>query len=121
MLGFIRFLILDCNDVELLKVIYFVRVLLNIVFLIIPIIAIVMLSLDLLKNVISNRDDDMRKNLSIFFKRIIYLVAIFLVYTIVNFSMNLVGANDFGASTSWLTCWNRSNPVSPYKGILSDD
>lgn len=61
MLGFIRFLILDCNDVELLKVIYFVRVLLNIVFLIIPIIVIVMLSLDLLKNVISNRDDDMCK------------------------------------------------------------
>lgn len=64
---------------------------------------------------------NMRKNLSIFFKRIIYLVAIFLVYTIVNFSMNLVGANDFGAFISWLTCWNRSNPVSPYKGILSDD
>lgn len=85
------FLIAGCEQSDVLKLILFIKELLNIVYFIIPIALIIMLSVDMAKNVIANKEDDMKKNLNTFMKRILYCVALFLVKPIVVFAISLLG------------------------------
>ena len=82
---------------------------------------IVMISIDFAKNVIAGKDDDMKKNLSLAIKRIIYCVAMFLVPTIVDATMGLLGD-----SYSISSCWNMSssgssNQESTYNNTLEKE
>jgi hypothetical protein len=58
----------------------------------VPIILIVMLSIDFAKNVVSN-EDAMKKNLQVAIKRLLYAIFLFFVPTIVSFVIN--GLGDF--------------------------
>lgn len=84
-----------CDNIMLLKVILFVKKLLDIVLLIVPIGLILMIALDFSKNVIANKEDEMRKNTGLVIKRLIYVVVLFLVPNIVEFAVNGVG--NFGS------------------------
>ena len=73
----------------------------------VPIILIVMGTLDLAKAVISSKEDEMKKAQGSLIKRLIYAVAVFLVVTIVSVVMGMVA--DSGATkdgNSWKDCWN---------------
>ena len=83
-----------CENISVLRTVLFIKKLLNIVFILVPIGLIVMLSIDFAKNVISGKDDEMRKNLNIAIKRLIFVVALFLVPTIVKFAINSLGNFD---------------------------
>lgn len=74
-----------------LKVIYFIKELLRIVCIIVPILLIVMLFVDFIKNVIASGEDDMKKNLNLVIKRIIMSMGLFLLPTIISFSFTLLG------------------------------
>lgn len=78
-----------CENITFLQVILYVKKLLNIVCLLIPIGLVVMVSLDMFKNVIG-KVDDMNKNLKAAGKRILYAICIFLVPTIVNLIIDVV-------------------------------
>lgn len=95
-----------CNEYNVLAIILFIKKLLNIIFMLVPICLIVMLSIDLAKNVIAKNEDDMKKNINIFIKRILYCVAIFFVMPIVTFSISLLGNISTFSSTSFVECYN---------------
>lgn len=98
--SFIFFLLVTdaCDNISVLRTVLFIKELLKIVFILVPIGLIVMLSVDLAKNVISGKDDEMRKNFSIAMKRLIYIVILFLVPTIVSFAINSLGNFESGYS-----------------------
>lgn len=89
-----------CGGTDVLRIIKFISILLDIVLFIIPMVLIIMVSLDLAKNVIAGRDDEMKKNMNIAIKRIIFCVALFLVNPIVSFVITFVGEN----SETYLKC-----------------
>lgn len=75
---------------EIMRVIVFVKKIMNIIFFIVPMLLIVMLSLDFFKSSISNSDDNMRKNIILAIKRIIAAILLFLVPTITNMTMSVL-------------------------------
>ncbi len=94
-----------CELSEVLKVIYFVKQLLNVVCFIVPIGLIVMVMLDFFKNVIAKDEGDMKKNLNLVIKRTFMAVMLFLVPTIITFVNSLLGT--FGVS--YASCINNAN------------
>lgn len=105
-------LFLACDmDVGLLKVIVFVKQLLNVVFIAIPIGLIVMLMVDLAKNVMAGKEDDQRKNIQIALKRVIYAVVIFFVPYVVNLAMKIVDETleALDISAKYSSCYNITN------------
>ncbi len=80
-----------CEISSVLKVIYFIEKILNVLLFIIPICLILMISVDLLKNVIAQDTEQMKKNFNLAIKRIIMTVFLFLVPNIVYFVVSLLG------------------------------
>ena len=81
----------DCGGEAVLKIIKFVMELLNLVFFLVPIILIVMSTVDFSKSVIASDEGGMKKNLSLFSKRVISCIGLFLVKPIVFASIHLLG------------------------------
>lgn len=100
-----------CTDAGFLSIIYFVKQMIKIVFLILPIILIVMISVDFFKNVIAKGSDDMKKNTNVAIKRILYCVFAFFIPTIVNVVMNSVYIlmSDNETKENNLLCWKNAN------------
>ena len=89
-----------CGGADVLKIIKFVSILLDIVLFIIPMALIVMVSVDFAKNVIAGKDDEMKKNVNLAIKRIMFCAALFLVNPIVSFVITFIGEN----SENYLKC-----------------
>lgn len=108
--------ILDvCTEPNILKVILFIKTLLKYILFIIPMGLIVMISIDFAKNVIAGNVDNMKKNLSIAIKRIIYCLALFLVPTIVSTAMSLLG----NLNVNYATCITNAESSKINEFILS--
>ena len=97
-----------CQTSAILKVIYFIFEIIKLAFIIVPIGLIVMITVDFAKNVMSN-EDEMKKNLSLVFKRVIMCVAIFFVPTIVRLAMNLVDIADPSFNIPYRDCIENAN------------
>lgn len=96
-----------CVEPDLLRIIYFIKILINIIFIIVPISVIVMGLIDLSKSTVSSDEGEQKKNLRLFFKRIISAVFVFAVPWIVNVFMELLG--DLTSKVSLADCWNNAN------------
>ena len=82
------------------------KIVLNIIQIFIPILLIVMGTLDLVKAVMASDDKMMKDAVGRLIKRVIYAVAIFFVVTIVTVIMNLFAEiPDIGAQNTWKSCW----------------
>lgn len=81
---------------------------------IVPIILIVLGTIDLVKAVIASKEDEIKKQQQILIKRIIAAVIVFLVPLIVSILTGLLGTDD------WKTCWNDNHNKS-IKNILNVD
>jgi len=101
--------ILDCPE-DLRPIILFIKAILQIVQIGIPIILIVMGSIDLGKAVLSSDDKEIKGATGKLVKRAIAAVAVFFVATIVSLLMGLFtssGADESVEGTqSWKDCWN---------------
>ena len=84
----------------LVNVIAIVRLVMNIICIAVPIIMILMGTIDLFKAVTAGKD--IKKKQKALITRIIAGVLVFLVPTIVSVIMNLIGVS------SWRTCWNNA-------------
>lgn len=93
-----------CDD--LLPVIRLLHALLNIIQFAIPIVLILLGTIDLGKAVIASKDDEMKKAQGVLIKRVVYAVAIFLLVLIIKLVMNLVADNSNSGATSWISCWD---------------
>lgn len=83
-------MILFCNSDAGKKIFSFIGQIFDIIMIVIPIILILMGTIDFIKAVISHKDDEMKKSQNAFIKRIIIGVAIFFVPVLVNFLIGLV-------------------------------
>ena len=111
MLDLVQMMATDpCNG--LLPVVQFIRKgVFPIIQIGIPILLIIMGSIDLGKAVMSSDDKEIKGATSKLIKRVIMAVAVFFVVTIVTLVMNLftnVDSEDTGDTTSWRTCWNKA-------------
>ena len=80
----------DCGGADVLRIIKFIFNLLDVVLFIIP-----MILIDMVKNVISVKDDVAKKNLGIGIKRIIFCIALFLIDSIVYTAIGLLGKSEY--------------------------
>lgn len=111
---------LKCGGSGVLKIIKFVWIIMDIALLIIPIGLIAMVTIDFAKNVIAGKEDEMRKNVNMAIKRIIFCIVIFLIPTIVDAVINLLG--DIGVS--YAECINiatTEDDFSQYDISLEDE
>ena len=79
-----------CGGADVVRILKFIWTLLDIVLFAIPIGLILIVMIDFGKNVMAGKEDEMKKNLNIAIKRLIYAVVLFLVPTIVSFAISLV-------------------------------
>lgn len=82
----------DCGGADILRVLKFVLILLDIVLFIVPIALIIIIMIDFAKNVIAGKEDEMKKNVSIVIKRLMFCVVLFLVPAIVRFTIRFIGS-----------------------------
>ena len=91
-----------CGPSGLLRVIYFFKLLLDVVFIIIPIALIVILIIDFSKAALSSDEVAQKKTFKLATKRVLYAVIAFFVPTIVSIFNNILG--DLGVDYS--KCYN---------------
>lgn len=96
-----------CNSPDILRVIYFIKILINAIMVFVPIGLIVYGIIDISRATIGNNDGEQKKNFKIFFKRIIYAVLVFAVIWIVNLFMNLI--SGLTGNVSITSCWTNAN------------
>lgn len=109
----------DCGGAGVLRIIKFIFILLDMAFFLIPMGLILMMTVDIAKNVISGKEDEMKKNLNIAIKRLIYCVALFLVPTIVDFAIGLV--SDIGVEKAECIDIAKTHELSQYEIDMSID
>lgn len=103
-----------CGPSAFLKILVLVKDLLELLKFLVPMLLIVMLSLDFFKAVIAGREDDMKKNLNIAIKRLLFAAFIFLVPEVVNISMSLLG----DAGVNFAVCYDEldRNEIAALEG-----
>lgn len=92
----------NCGPSGLLRVIYFFKLILDILFIIVPIGLIILLLIDFSKMVISGDEGAQSKTFKLAMKRILYAVIVFFVPTIVSIFNSILG--DLGVEYS--ACYN---------------
>ena len=91
-----------CTDPSVLKVIYFLKIIVIIIKIAVPIILVVLAMIDLFKAVIASDDKEKKKAVKLLIKRVIYSLLIFFVPTIVNTLMITIG--NIGESENFTDC-----------------
>lgn len=103
-----NFLDVDCTG--LMPVVRFVRDGIMPLFQIgIPIVLIVLGTIDLGKAVVAGKEDDIKKNQQMLVKRAISAVAIFFVVTLVSFVFSIFSSSNSqaeGTTGDFMQCWN---------------
>ena len=104
--------LLDCEN-GLDSVFIVVHFVINIIRFVIPVILILLGTIDLIKAVIAGKEDDIKKNQQVLMKRAIAGILIFLIPTLVMIIMGWIGNDD------WKECWN--NPTGNINTIKRND
>lgn len=98
-----------CNDATLLRIIFLIKQIIKIMCIVIPIFLIILITIDLYKNVVASNDNEQNKNVKIIVRRIIYSIAIFFVPAIINLTMNIVDkATDGNNKEGVAECWKKA-------------
>lgn len=105
------------NDIcgSLGPVLRIVNIVINIIWIGIPIILIVLGSIDLGRAVISSKEDEVKKAKKTFINRLLYAIAVFAVVWLVTFIFDQVtklGLTDADTS-SWQDCWGVIRDIPP--------
>lgn len=87
---------------SLLGVFIVIRVALKIIQYVVPIILILLGTIDLVKAVSAGKEEDIKKNQNTLIKRIIMAIIVFIIPLLVSILMGLVGNGD------WRECWKNA-------------
>lgn len=82
-----------CDSNAIKRLFSFLGQMFNILKIIIPILIIVMGTIDLLKAIISSDENEIKKAKNIFIKRLILGIVVFFIFPIVSFLMQMIGQN----------------------------
>lgn len=96
-----------CTNPDILKVIYFAKLILNIAIIIIPIGLIVMGTIDFSKSVVTSDETVQKKNAILFVKRIVFAVLIFVVPWIVEVVITSLG--NLADGVNFTDCLENAN------------
>lgn len=101
-----------CTPAELGTIIRLIKKVVWLICIAVPIILILMASLDMAKVVIAGEEKEVTAAQKLLIKRFIYAVVVFLIPIIVGFVMNFVAeiAPNSGA-TAWKACWNERTNI----------
>ena len=97
-----------CENIEILRIIYFARKILNIAFIILPIALIIFLIIDLVKMMLTSNEKQ-NKNMKTIINRIIFSILIFFVPTIVNVVMTALGNAGIKGVSEYTVCLTNTN------------
>lgn len=89
-----------CSNTESLKVFKFIGNLLQLAFIVVPILLIIMGSIDFMKATMAGKEDDIKKAQGMFVKRIISAIIVFFVPLIAKILINTVLGSASGVDTS---------------------
>ncbi len=95
------FVLADCEGLG--DVVAIVKFILKIIQWVVPIILIVLGTIDLVKAVIAGKEEDIKKNQKVLIKRVIAAVIVFAVPLIVSIVMGWIGNDE------WKECWNSTS------------
>lgn len=85
----------------------------------VPLILILMGMIDLGKAVISQKEDDIKKQQGVFVKRLIAAALVFFVFAIVQLLVNIVGDKNIASCADCILNDNRCNEAKTEKGVIS--
>lgn len=91
----------------IIRIFSLVKSFLTLIQIAVPVGLIIMGTIDFSKAVMASDEDKMKKAQSIFIKRIIYALLVFLVVIFVRFTMNFISGSSNNDS-SWLRCWEKA-------------
>lgn len=112
------FYILDiCTNPDFLKVILFGKIILEYVFILVPIGLVIMLMIDFAKNVVTNNEENIKKNYSLALKRLIFCVCLFSVPTIVSFVIGVVEDSISGLNVNYQSCLKNVDNIEYYQEL----
>ena len=112
-----------CEDSNILNIIFYIRKIMEIAFIVIPIVLIVLITFDFVKNVMAGNEDAMKKNQKIVIKRIVYCIAMFFVMPITNLAFSafetsgqkhLISDNN---GVNYLSCWANAKDKETIKSF----
>ena len=111
-----------CGDLS--EVIKLIKLFINLICWSVPILLIVLGSIDMFKAVTTNDEKMASEAKSKLVKRIVYGVLIFLIPFFINLIFEILGGivteNDgFGDTNSWVSCWNESGSSKKYSSSTS--
>ena len=75
----------------------------------VPVILVIIGSIDLIKGITSQKEDEVKKNQKIFVKRLVIAVLIFFIIVIVKFIISLVADSSSGNISSCIDCFLNNN------------
>lgn len=114
--------ILDfCTEPEILKVILYIQIILKYVFFIVPIGLMLMMGFDFFKNVTAGREEDMKKNLNLAIKRLIFCVCMFFVPTIVSLVVDVVNDSIEDINIDYQSCLDNTKNIAYYEKIVEEE
>ena len=97
-----------CKEPGIIKVLLYIKRFINFVLVVIHIGLILIITIDLFKNIMSPKDDNDKKNTSKAIKRIIYCIILFLVPNIINLTIDLT--ETIGINIPYTACWSNASP-----------
>ena len=107
------FLVEPCADTTMLQVMGIVKFIMRVICIIVPIVMIVLGTIDLFKAVTAGKEEDIKKKQKALITRLIAGILVFLVPTIVTVLFNLIGFGD------WKKCWN--NAYDDFSSLFNGD
>lgn len=107
------FLVEPCTDPTMLQVMGIVKFIMRVICIIVPIVMIVLGTIDLFKAVTAGKEEEIKKKQKALITRLIAGILVFLVPTIVTVLFNLIGYKE------WHTCWN--NAKDDFSSLFNGD
>ena len=92
------FFLSECSDLS--SIIKYIKTILTIFQIVVPIIFIIWGTIDMLKGIISGDEKKIKETRTMLIKRLIYALLVFLVPWMVNLLITILGG-----SSDWLNCW----------------
>ncbi len=105
-----NFLVNICGDEAYDPIWTLVGLIIKVIWIGIPILLIILGSIDLGKAVIASKEDEVKKAKQSFLRRLLYAVAVFAVVWLVRIVLDFVvtlGVNEGNSTTQWVDCWKK--------------
>ncbi|MGM9881800.1 MAG: CHAP domain-containing protein [Bacilli bacterium] len=109
------FLLEVCQNPTVLRVLYFMQLFLDIIFIILPIGLIIALMVDFSKVVISGKEEVQLKSTKLVVNRILYAVIVFAIPWFIDFFMGTLESLKIGVNNNYVTCLNNVTAIKTGK------